>query len=94
MHFSDVHMCDVYMCYIWIGCTTVAKELTGMLPDITAMGVKVYGCSPDSLASHDNFIETEELGFPLISDESGAVLDAFSAWKAVSVSLKMYRTCC
>lgn len=55
-----------------------------MLGDITTMGAKVYGCSPDSLASHDNFIETEQLGFPLISDESGAVMEAFSAWKEVS----------
>jgi peroxiredoxin Q/BCP len=38
------------------------------------------GCSADSPERHIKFIEKHELPFPLISDESKEVLNAYGVW--------------
>ena len=38
------------------------------------------GCSADSPARHIKFIEKYDLPFPLISDESKQVLNAYGVW--------------
>lgn len=63
------------------GCTCVAKDLTDMLPEVEALGAKVFGVSPDDIASHDAFIAKESLGFPLIADVDGTVTTAYDVWK-------------
>jgi peroxiredoxin Q/BCP len=40
----------------------------------------VYGVSKDSQKSHLNFIAKNELPFPLLSDPSTEMLQAFGAW--------------
>jgi len=40
----------------------------------------VLGCSADSPARHIKFIEKHDLPFPLISDESKEVLNAYGVW--------------
>lgn len=52
-----------------------------MLPEVEALGAKVFGVSPDGIESHDAFIEKESLGFPLIADVDGSVTTAYDAWK-------------
>ena len=43
-------------------------------------GYVVLGCSADSPERHIKFIEKHELPFPLISDESKEVLNAYGVW--------------
>jgi thioredoxin-dependent peroxiredoxin len=64
------------------GCTCVANDMTAMLPEVEAAGAKVFGISPDSIASHNQFIAKEGLGFPLIADTDGVVTTAYGAWKS------------
>ena len=45
-----------------------------------AAGYQVYGVSKDSQKSHQNFIAKYELPFPLLSDPTTEMLQAFGAW--------------
>ena len=45
-----------------------------------AQGYKVYGVSKDSQASHQRFKAKYDLPFPLLSDPTTAMLQAFGAW--------------
>lgn len=62
------------------GCTKEAVAFSALLPDFEAAGVKVFGISKDSLASHDKFIAKQELTVPLLSDEHGSVCEDFDVW--------------
>lgn len=44
------------------------------------MNTEIVGVSPDSLASHQRFIEKQSLGVRLLSDPEKSVLKAYSAW--------------
>ena len=55
------------------GCTKEAIAFSGLLPEFEALGVKVFGVSKDSMASHDKFVAKQELTVPLLSDENGTV---------------------
>jgi peroxiredoxin Q/BCP len=63
------------------GCTREAIEFTETLASFDAAGVKVFGISKDSLASHEKFITKKELGMPLLSDEESDVCEAYGVWK-------------
>ncbi len=63
------------------GCTIEAKGFSARLPDFEALGVKVFGVSKDSLASHAKFTAKQELTVPLLSDESSNACEAFEVWK-------------
>ena len=41
----------------------------------------VLGVSKDSAKSHDKFIAKQELNFPLLMDEDGALHEAFGTWR-------------
>jgi peroxiredoxin Q/BCP len=45
-----------------------------------ARGYQVLGISKDSQASHQRFKEKNNLPFPLLSDPSTQMLQAFGAW--------------
>ena len=62
------------------GCTTEAREFSGSIQDFAEAGAKVIGVSRDSMARHGKFIDKEGLTVPLVSDEDGAVSDAFGNW--------------
>lgn len=62
------------------GCTTQAKEFQENLKKITSMGAEIYGCSRDPQKSHCKFIDKHGLMFPLISDTTGEVTEAFGVW--------------
>lgn len=62
------------------GCTTEAKDFTCLIGEFEEAGAKVIGVSRDSAARHDKFIAKYDLGVALVSDEDGAVSDAFGAW--------------
>ncbi|PVE17856.1 thioredoxin-dependent thiol peroxidase [Arthrobacter sp. Bz4] len=62
------------------GCTTQACDFRDNLASLAAAGYTVLGISPDSVANLRKFADTEELTFPLLSDEDHAVAEAWGAW--------------
>jgi thioredoxin-dependent peroxiredoxin len=62
------------------GCTTEANDFTRLKPEFDALGVEIAGVSRDSLKRHENFITKQEIKIALLSDEDGAMTDAFGVW--------------
>ena len=62
------------------GCTAEACNLRDNYQSFLANGYKVYGVSKDSQKSHLNFRSKYELPFPLLSDPTTEMLQAFGAW--------------
>ena len=62
------------------GCTAEACNLRDNYERFIAAGYQVYGVSKDSQKSHLNFIAKNNLPFPLLSDPSTEMLQAFGAW--------------
>lgn len=63
------------------GCTKENEAFTALLPEFEALGVKVYGVSKDSLASHEKFMAKKALTVPLISDEGSDMCEKYGVWK-------------
>ncbi|MFO0598989.1 MAG: redoxin domain-containing protein [Myxococcaceae bacterium] len=61
------------------GCTTEACSLQSGLAQLSALGVALYGISPDGADSHRKFAQQNGLTFPLLSDERGDIARAFQA---------------
>lgn len=62
------------------GCTAEACNIRDNYQAFLAKGYTVIGVSKDSQKSHKNFIAKYELPFPLLSDVSTDMLQAFGAW--------------
>ena len=62
------------------GCTVQSCNLRDNHKALLDKGYMVLGCSADSPARHQKFIEKYDLPFPLISDESKQVLNAYGVW--------------
>ncbi len=62
------------------GCTVEACNIRDNYHAFLAQGYQVYGVSKDSQASHVKFKEKYDLPFPLLSDPTTAMLQAFEAW--------------
>lgn len=62
------------------GCTTEACNIRDNYHAFLAQGYQVYGVSKDSQASHIKFKEKYALPFPLLSDPTTEMLQAFGAW--------------
>jgi peroxiredoxin Q/BCP len=72
------------------GCT---KEACSFRDSIRAFGnknVEVLGVSPDSVKSHQNFIQKQNLNFTLLSDQNHEVAEAYGAWGEKSMYGKKY----
>lgn len=61
------------------GCTTEACDFRDSLESFGALNAIVLGVSPDSVKSHQSFIEKESLNFTLLSDTKKEVLKAYGA---------------
>lgn len=61
------------------GCTTQACEFTAGIKAFEKLDAVVYGCSPDSPASHRKFIQKHALKVDLLSDEKKLVLGKYGA---------------
>ena len=72
------------------GCTRETREFNERYSDFTSLGVRVFGLSKDTLASHISFSKKLELQFPLISDPQTQLIQALSAWKEKSMYGKKY----
>lgn len=72
------------------GCTREAIGFTEAYPEFRKLGVEVIGVSRDSVASHDAFKAKHGLCFPLGSDDTGAMVEAFGAWVEKSMYGRTY----
>ncbi|MBI4305218.1 MAG: thioredoxin-dependent thiol peroxidase, partial [Chloroflexi bacterium] len=62
------------------GCTKEACGFRDSMKELRDAGVAVIGISADSISSHRKFSEKFGLRFPLLSDSSKAVANAYGAW--------------
>ena len=62
------------------GCTAEACNIRDNHNAFLARGYQVFGVSKDSQASHIKFKEKYGLPFPLLSDPTTQMLQAFGAW--------------
>lgn len=62
------------------GCTTQACGLRDRWSHLKRSDTMFFGVSVDSAESHRRFIEKYELPFPVISDESKEIVQAYGVW--------------
>lgn len=62
------------------GCTKEACDFRDSLEGLAGAGYSVIGVSPDPLSALERFAEAQSLAFPLASDPSHDVLEAWGAW--------------
>ena len=71
------------------GCTTQACGLRDLWSELAEKAV-VFGISTDSPKSHRKFIDKFSLPFPLLSDESQELVQAYGVWVEKSMYGKKY----
>ena len=62
------------------GCTVEACNLRDNYERFLSLGYEVLGVSADSAKRQSNFKNKQELPYPLLADESKAVIEAFGVW--------------
>src|SRR5271163_4755373 len=62
------------------GCTKQACDFRDSLASLAGAGLAVLGISPDSSAKLAKFRDRDGLTFPLLSDQSKSVLEAYGAF--------------
>lgn len=62
------------------GCTTQACDFRDSLASLQGAGYQVLGVSPDPVSALTKFTESQDLTFPLLSDEDHVVAEAYGAW--------------
>jgi peroxiredoxin Q/BCP len=72
------------------GCTTQACSVRDHRPDYERLDAVVLGVSPDPVKKIAKFDAKFTLGFPLLSDESHAVAEAYGVWVQKSMYGKTY----
>lgn len=72
------------------GCTKEACNFRDEIALFKKNSTVVFGVSADSVKSHKNFSEKFTLPFPLLSDESKKMIEAYGVWKEKSMYGKKY----
>ena len=72
------------------GCTIEAQDFTSDLKAFAKMGATVLGCSPDSVASHQKFIDKYKLRISLLSDPDHKMMSRYDAWGEKNMYGKTY----
>ncbi len=62
------------------GCTREAIDFTTLLNEFNKNGAVVIGVSPDSIKSHQKFIDKHGLKVELLSDTDKKVIKLYGAW--------------
>jgi thioredoxin-dependent peroxiredoxin len=62
------------------GCTAQSCALRDSLQDLKNVNVEVIGISPDPVSDQKKFDVKYKLGFPLLSDTSHSIADAYGVW--------------
>lgn len=63
------------------GCTTEACSFRDSRDDWNGKNLVVLGISKDGVKSHKKFSDKYNLNFPLLSDESTDIINAYGAWR-------------
>lgn len=63
------------------GCTTEACEFTEAAPDFSDLDAIILGVSADSTKKHRSFIEKQNLGITLLSDEDTTMMQKYGVWQ-------------
>lgn len=63
------------------GCTKQAIGFSELIEEFDAAGAIVVGVSKDTVAKHDKFRDKHELKVTLVSDEDGALCEAYGVWQ-------------
>jgi peroxiredoxin Q/BCP len=63
------------------GCTIENREFSALAPDFAALGVKLVGISPDSIADHCKFRDKYGLSVTLAADPEHKAIDAYGLWQ-------------
>ena len=58
-------------------CTKEACSMRDGMEELEGLGIQVIGVSTDSVKSHENFKNKYDLNFPLLSDKSKEVIQAY-----------------
>ena len=72
------------------GCTKEACSFRDGLSAIRKKGAVILGVSADSVASHQKFSNKYDFNFPLLSDESKTMIQAYGVWKEKSMYGRKY----
>jgi peroxiredoxin Q/BCP len=72
------------------GCTREACDFRDAARKFTSAKAVVLGVSPDSLKSHDRFIDKFDLPFVLLSDPDHEVAQAYGCWVEKSMYGRKY----
>jgi thioredoxin-dependent peroxiredoxin len=72
------------------GCTKEAIGFSDQAAEFEAAGAVVLGLSKDPVASHDRFVAKHGLNLILLSDETGATVEAYGAWVEKSMYGRKY----
>ncbi|WP_104745757.1 thioredoxin-dependent thiol peroxidase [Helicobacter pullorum] len=62
------------------GCTQEACDFRDNLANLSGLNAVVLGVSPDSVKTHQSFIDKESLNFTLLSDTDKKTLKAYGTW--------------
>ena len=82
----DLYMGSPFILYFYPkdetpGCTTEACAFRDINEQLTQINTQVIGVSPDSNASHNQFIAKHALNFPLVSDPHYELCSLFGVWE-------------
>ena len=72
------------------GCTKEACAFQEALPQLGRIGIEVIGVSPDKMKPIEKFAEKYKLTFPLASDETKQVAEAYGTWVEKSMYGRKY----
>jgi thioredoxin-dependent peroxiredoxin len=72
------------------GCTQESIDFRDYLDDFKDLHVRVFGLSKDSVKSHNNFADKNNLPYTLLSDEDVDLIEKLDAWKEKSMYGKKY----
>jgi peroxiredoxin Q/BCP len=72
------------------GCTLEAVDFGELKPEFDAIGVAVFGVSPDPVKKHGKFRDKHDLQVRLLSDEEKALIGAFGLWVEKSMYGRKY----
>ena len=72
------------------GCTQQAKDFQEALDAAGKAAIPVIGVSKDPVKAIENFARKYDLRFPLASDETGILLEAFGVWVQKSMYGRIY----
>lgn len=62
------------------GCTIEACDFSRLKKDFEELNAKILGVSPDSISSHQQFIDRQNLRIDLLSDPEKISIQSYGAW--------------